>query len=96
MFTKLQDATADQIDKLTADFTAADWCDLMTRHLDVASLDLLVHLEQLGVDMDDDPVAVFCRLYLAARAADFFPHCHPDDNHHSEVVAVLPRYECGG
>jgi hypothetical protein len=66
---KLAGVTADRVRAVTAGFTAQDWAQLEDEHLDMIGLRLFGGLEYLGVDMDDDPIAVFCHLYLAARAS---------------------------
>ena len=67
MFTKLHGVTLDRLDEVTSEFTAADWAQLDDEHLDVTGLDVLRGVAHLGVDMDEDPIALYCRLYLQAR-----------------------------
>lgn len=78
------------LDAVIAGFTAADWCQLETEHLDITGYDMFAGLEAMGLDMDDDPIGVFCRLYMAARAVDYYPRCqtgHPEFHGLSLVVA---------
>jgi hypothetical protein len=64
---RLRGVTFDTLDERTATFTEDDWARLEDDNLDGISIDLHDHFEALGFDMDDEPTAVFCRLYLDAR-----------------------------
>ncbi len=66
---KLRGVTLDRVAEVTAGFTADDWARVEGEHLDIIGLRLFNALEDFGVDMDDDPIAVFAWLYLAARRA---------------------------
>ena len=85
---KLRGITPDQVDAVTADFNAADWCRLSEEHLNHIGMHMFPGLRDFGIDMDDDPIAVFCLLYLKARSANHYPRClieHPE-YHADEAV----------
>lgn len=75
---RLHGITPDHVSTVISTFTAADWCQLEAEHLDHIGLDVFTGMAALGVDLDEDPIAVFCRLYLAARAANYFPRCQDE------------------
>ncbi len=66
---KLRGVTLATAAEVTAGFTTDDWARVEGEHLDIIGLRLFGELEDLGIDMDDDPIAVFAWLYLAARRA---------------------------
>lgn len=74
---RLRNVTLNTLPEVTASFTVADWARLEDEHLDIVGLRMFGELEEIGIDMDDDPVAVFCILYLGAREARRAAAQHP-------------------